>query len=391
MGLGKDLWERLEGIDALILEGNSYANPNIHYMSGLLTSDGFIYINVGGEGVLLVNKLEKERAGEKTRVEEVLAPEDLKPEKEGKDEARYKKKSLMIAQLLESKGVNSGKIGITGRFPVDLYKELDKDYEVRVVENKVKELRERKDGEEVQEVKRAQEAAASSIRKVKEILSGAKTKEGALVFKGEALTEGDLKKAILHELVEWGCTAEDIIVASGSRSSIPHPRREDEKELEAGKPIIVDVFPVRTSSRYHGDMTRTFVKGEVSGALKEMYRAVLEARETGLAKIKPGTKASEVDDVVCEVFEKYGFSTHRKDERGPAFPHSTGHGVGLEVHERPHISDGSESELERGNVIAIEPGLYHPDVGGVRIEDVVVVQGGGHKVLTSMDTEMETV
>jgi Xaa-Pro aminopeptidase len=138
--------------------------------------------------------------------------------------------------------------------------------------------------------------------------------------------------------------------------------------------------------RYYADMTRTVVKGEPEKEIKERYEAVKHAQDAALAFVKDGITCKEVHNLVCDIFEERGYGTVRKRSK-KGFIHSTGHGVGLDLHENPKVGD-NDYELRRGNVITIEPGLYDPEVGGVRLEDMVLVLKNGCENLTKFKKEL---
>jgi Xaa-Pro aminopeptidase len=132
-------------------------------------------------------------------------------------------------------------------------------------------------------------------------------------------------------------------------------------------------------------MTRTVLKGEAPEKLKEMYEAVHAAQEAAFAVLRPGILYSDVHNAACDEFEKRGYGTIRSDSK-VGFIHSTGHGVGLDIHELPSVSL-QEVEVEQGHVVTIEPGLYYPELGGIRIEDMVVITADGFENLTKMEKE----
>ena len=152
--------------------------------------------------------------------------------------------------------------------------------------------------------------------------------------------------------------------------------------LPAGEPIIVDIFPRDKGTRYHGDLTRTFCRGEPDETVREWYDLTAEAKAAALDAIEPGVTGAAVHGAACDVYEDAGWPTLRADPTAETgYIHSTGHGVGLEVHELPRLApDGGE--LAPGHVVTVEPGLYDPAVGGVRIEDLVVVTEDGSENLT---------
>ncbi|MET0786417.1 MAG: Xaa-Pro peptidase family protein [Paenisporosarcina sp.] len=169
----------------------------------------------------------------------------------------------------------------------------------------------------------------------------------------------------------------DIIVASGLRSALPHGVATD-KVIETGDFVTLDFGALYNG--YVSDLTRTVSVGEPSTQLKEMYQIVLDAQLKSLAEIKPGMSGIEADAVARDYIKAKGF--------GDAFGHSLGHGIGLEVHEGPGLSFRSETILEEGMVITIEPGIYIPEIGGVRIEDDTVVTSLGNEKLTHSTKEL---
>jgi Xaa-Pro aminopeptidase len=223
-------------------------------------------------------------------------------------------------------------------------------------------------------------AAAESL------LESASVVEGVLHRDGDPLTSEAVRREIELTLVREGCALDESIVACGADAADPHDRGSG--PLRADEPVVVDIFPRDTETRYHADMTRTFVKGTPTETLREWFDLTDEARKAALDAVGPGVTGGAVHDAACDVYEDAGLPTLRSDpDAETGFIHSTGHGVGLDVHELPRIApDGSE--LEPGNVITIEPGLYDPDVGGVRIEDLVVVTEDGYENLTEYPVEL---
>ena len=172
----------------------------------------------------------------------------------------------------------------------------------------------------------------------------------------------------------------DTIVASGTRSALPHGRASAQAIPDSGF-IILDYGVILAG--YCSDMTRTVHVGPVSAAHRRMYQAVIESQLASIEAVRPGVEVGKVDQAARDVLKKQGYDAF--------FIHSTGHGVGIDIHEPPRIAKGQKALLEAGMVITIEPGIYIPDDGGVRIEDMVLVTETGHEVLTPTDKNLITL
>ncbi len=170
----------------------------------------------------------------------------------------------------------------------------------------------------------------------------------------------------------------DVIVAFGARSSLPHARTTDRK-LKAGEPMLID-WGARLGS-YNSDLTRVFFAGRVPRKFRRIYEVVAEAQSQALAALAVGKAIGIADRKARIVIRKAGF--------GRRFGHALGHGVGLEVHEAPTVRSRNDEVLEPGMVFTVEPGIYIPGLGGVRIEDVVVIRAAGAEVLTSFEKRLE--
>ena len=169
----------------------------------------------------------------------------------------------------------------------------------------------------------------------------------------------------------------DSIVASGVRGALPHGVASD-KLIEEGELVTLDFGALYNG--YISDITRTVAVGEPSEQMKEVYEIVLAAQKRGVEQIRPGMKASEADQVVRDVIVEKGY--------GEAFGHSTGHGIGLEVHEMPALSSRNDTVLQCGMTVTVEPGIYLPGIGGVRIEDDIVLTETGNRRLTKSSKEL---
>ena len=196
---------------------------------------------------------------------------------------------------------------------------------------------------------------------------------------------------VTSELLKWEsdkvllendmANVEGMIISSGADAAIPHHLGEG--VIKPHTTIICDIFPQNRTTKYFADLTRTFVKGTPTDEVVRMYRAVLKAQKAGIDAVKPGAKGSEVHNACVKVFLAEGFHVGDK-----GFVHGTGHSLGIDVHEGPYLNRVSQEKLESGNVITVEPGLYYPKWGGVRIEDDVLVTKNGHKNLTNYPKEL---
>ena len=229
--------------------------------------------------------------------------------------------------------------------------------------------------EELRAVKDASEIAR--IRAAVDL--GARVFEQVLPLVRPGVRELDLAAEIEYRMKQGGARAPafETIVASGPRSALPHGRASL-KRLARNEFIIFDLGAILCG--YHSDMTRTVYLGTPSAREKKTYRAVRDALERARATARAGVSAGRVDAAARRVLTQRGY--------GRYFVHSTGHGLGLEIHEEPRLARGVDTRLEAGNVITLEPGVYLPGQGGVRIEDVAVVHRHGVETLTPLSTEL---
>ena len=191
--------------------------------------------------------------------------------------------------------------------------------------------------------------------------------------------ESDIAAEIEYQMKKRGASGPsfETIIASGKRAALPHARPTS-KRLKKNELVVLDLGAIL--AHYCSDMTRTVFVGRAPRRIRDWYRAVNEARAAAIAAVKPGATCGEVDAAAREVLRKSGLDQY--------FVHSTGHGLGLEVHEEPRVARGQSIRLEAGNVITIEPGVYVEGLGGIRIEDDVVVRSHGSEVLTRVSRDL---
>ena len=193
-------------------------------------------------------------------------------------------------------------------------------------------------------------------------------------------TEGYLAGLLISELRSRGAegTSFDPIVAAGPNSALPHYRPGD-ATVRRDQPLLFDWGAMLGG--YASDLTRTFLLGRVDPKVKEIYQIVYEAQEAALSVLRPGVSTKDADAAARQVIERAGY--------GKQFGHSLGHGIGRDIHELPSLRQaGKEDELRPGMVVTVEPGIYLPELGGVRIEDDVLITHSGHEVLSSLPRGM---
>ncbi len=358
-----------------------------YYLSGFDAPDPFVTLYNGTVHLLFVRSLEYGRANAESRAATVERYVDFGHEELLEEHGRHEAADRTLARFLDSHGVDS--VAVPPRFPLRTADGL-RNRDVTVAadrESALTEVRASKTDEEIDHVRGAQRANEAATERAEELIASADIDaQRRLVHDGDLLTSERVKEAIEVTLLRHGCALDETIVACGRDAADPHNRGSG--PLLADEPIIVDIFPQSKATRYHSDMTRTFLRGEPSGTVREWYDLTAEAKEAALAAVEPGVTGEEVHAAVCDVYEDAGLPTLRSDEQTETgFIHSTGHGVGLDVHELPRVSTGG-GELQPGHVVTIEPGLYDPAVGGVRIEDIVVVTGDGYENLVDYPEEL---
>ncbi|MSU55452.1 MAG: aminopeptidase P family protein [Candidatus Taylorbacteria bacterium] len=250
---------------------------------------------------------------------------------------------------------------LTSFSSVEKIKEKISDIEIINNNDLLKEIRRIKTQEEIKLLQKAAEISCLAFKKL-------------LPFIKVGVSEIYLAKKLESLLFECGAEglAFNPIIASGKNGALPHAT-PSEKKLEKGELVVID-FGASYKS-YVSDMTRTIAVGKISPTLTKIYNSVLEAQESGCKIIRSGIQASDVDKVCRKILTKHDLEKY--------FIHSTGHGIGMEVHELPSISSNASSKLKTGEVITCEPGVYINDLGGVRIEDSLIVTKNGSLNLTN--------
>ncbi len=244
---------------------------------------------------------------------------------------------------------------------------------------------------EVEHIRESLRWTCAAFERIENILHESKIKEDSLVFRGEILTSEVLKREV--ERILFDCDMEDaegMIISSGYQAAMPH--HEGAGPIRPRTSIVCDIFPRNRTSGYFADMTRTYVKGAPPERLSKMYDAVAKAQDAAFKVIKAGVRASDAHAAAEKVIQEAGFDVGpfgQTQGRDQGFIHGLGHGLGLDVHEAPSVGPHSRTILGAGTVITVEPGLYYPEWGGVRLEDVVVVTEQGCENLTNYSRKLE--
>ncbi|MDQ4128752.1 MAG: Xaa-Pro peptidase family protein [Actinomycetota bacterium] len=371
----------------LLVIGAPEHDADAYHLSGFLAPDAVICLRVAGRRYLAVSSLEYGRAAKEAPVDELLSYDELEITRLARElKSGAKAYAAAVANLLDRLGAKGSPIAVPPGFGVVYADELRARGAPLTPDATLFEgLRRAKTEEEISYIEKTQDAVEAACAHAVAILEESEVGgDDTLNWRGERLTSELLRSEIDVELLRRGCAAAGTIVAGGPQGADPHERGHG--PLKAGESIIVDIFPMDLSTRYYSDMTRTFVKGEPDDGLQEMYEAVLESQEAALSMIKAGVNGREAHRRVADVLHEAGYKTNVHDQEPgkpltEGFFHGTGHGVGLEIHEAPRVSL-ADDELIPGDVVSVEPGVYDPRVGGVRIEDLVVVTEDGCRNLT---------
>ena len=297
---------------------------------------------------------------------------------------------FISARMLREKGITHARVA-TGLPAVHLEELRAAGIEAEIDRTLFVAERRRKSAEQAAAIQEAQSAAEAAVTEVVRELAKAEIRDGVLWSNGGPLTSEKLYARAQFALGERGFTCPDMIIASSPGSALPHYRGDG--PIQANAPVIIDIFPTSRKTYFSGDLTRTVVVGEISEEVRRMHAAVLQALDVGIESISAGVPGKEPHLAVCQVLVDRGFGTTTEGFEGPdgvaRMNHSTGHGVGLEIHEEPSLRAVAEEPLEEGDVVTVEPGLYLLGFGGVRIEDTGMVTKHGFHNFTTLTRSLD--
>lgn len=362
-----------------LLVAASEHNADLLYFGRFFAPDPFVAFGHGRKKYAVLNALEISRARRDSAFDEVLSFEEWR----GKTRERCRREQVSTAEIIVTLAAEFGlsAFRVSGDFPLGLARKLEElGIGLEVNAEGLFPERERKTAEEAEAIRQGNRCSAAGIRAGEEVLRRATIKNGKLFYEGRYLTSERLKEEIEIACLRAGSVSSHTIAAGGDQACDPHCTGSG--VLRANELIIIDVFPRVTSTGYHGDMTRTFLKGRASDEQKGLVQTVRGAQKRAIGEIKAGVAGETVHRGVVSFFEERGYQTEISGTQPTGFFHGTGHGLGLEVHEAPRLS-ANGPRLKAGQVVTVEPGLYYPGLGAVRIEDVVWVRNDGAQLLSS--------
>ena len=398
-----DLSMRIRGVDGIVGYGETtLADPDLSYVvGGVLARGGFYFKKSGRQPLLLVSNLDYGSAKRSGRVKRVQTLTQWSYEKLQKYSERHDAAARLVANVLRKEGVR-GKVVLFGRNDVAKalrFAQNMRRHGVQVISERpptiVETARDTKEKHELECLRDVGRRTGKIVNYVLQSLRNAREKRGHLQLGRKRATIGLIKSIIASRLAEEGLLApEGTIFAVGASGADPHNAGGPAAEIKKGKLVVFDIFP-QAGSGYRSDLTRTFVVGRADSKARRMYEVVQQAQSDVIDSLRAGVTGEAAMNRACDVIERAGFDTVRQIYVGKkkrvtsGFIHSLGHGVGLTIGESPSLSFNSRTPLKTGEVVTVEPGVYLPGYGGVRIEDTVLIKSKGIENLTPIEKDME--
>ena len=367
-------------IARLIYAASEYS-ADLLYGCGFAAPDPFIWFETeAGKRSIIVSALEYSRALTEVKDDVTVYRQDQFID------AGHPEADALIVAMAQKNEIEQ--FAVPEAFPLGLAEKL-RAYGIKldVVDGSFFSEREFKCNDEIERIRLALRLTTAAMQRAAAIISEAEISDtNELIWQGRGLTSEIVRAEINITLIRGGGFSDSTIVAGGLDGSQPHNRGTG--PLFAHQPIVVDIFPRMADNGYWGDMTRTFVKGTPPDIVKRAFAAVKMARDRAKELIKPGAIPAEIHQFALDILNESGFSTGQNEQGHYGFFHGLGHGLGLDIHEAPRLSAANQTPLKGGEVITVEPGLYYPEWGGVRLEDVIVVTANGCECLTECETKL---
>ena len=368
---------------ARLIVAPSDTDADMLYATRIFIGDPFIFLQQKGKRTLVLSDLEIDRAKKNARADEFVMFNQLEREVQGKAKKAppYEK---VLAHFLTKRGVKRALV--PANFPLGFANEIKrKGIALETSNGLFWPAREKKTAEEIRLLERALRMTETGMKRGMEILKASKPGAGKkLKWSGKTLTSETLRAEIDSAILRAGGVPTNTIVAGGDQACDPHERGFG--PLRGDNLIILDIFPRDGKTGYWGDMTRTVVRGRASEQQRKLWETVKAGQALALKRIKAGVDGMSIHQAITELFERRGFPTEVRNGRRVGFFHGTGHGLGLEIHEYPRLQ---KVVLKAGQCLTVEPGLYYPGIGGARIEDVVIVEKDGCRILSKFPKQLE--
>ena len=372
--------------DARLIYSASESDANMLWPTRFFAPDPFIFIEKRGKRLLVMSDLEVDRARSQASVDKVLAYSEFvqRLQKRGTE---FSGLSQVLLEVF--KDLKIWRVEVPSTFPLGLADQLRAaGITLQAKADPFWPEREVKTKEEIVFINESLRAAENGMEAGIDAVRRSKIrKDGYLELDGTRLTSEILKRIINTTIMSEGFVPSHTIVASGDQCVDPH--NQGSGPIRANTSIIMDIFPRSQKTGYFGDITRTVVRGKASDRLKHAYKCVEEGQNIGFKRIRDGANAYDIHAKIMDYFTREGFPTGPMDGRMQGFFHGTGHGLGLDIHEAPGINKRNKSLLRTGHVVTVEPGLYYEGMGGVRLEDVVVVTKTGNRNLVRIPKNLE--
>lgn len=372
--------------DNLLMVADSDHDANMLYATGMFVPDPFIYLRLRGRATIVMSDLEIDRARKQAPHCRVvsLSAYQKKLRAEG---VKSPKLAHVIHTFMRERGVR--RVTAPHNFPLGLADELRRlGVSVKANPGGFFPEREQKSSAEVKKISAALVMAEVGMAEAMQALRASKIgRDGRLIHHNVPLTSEKLRSVIDTAILQANGLAAHTIVAGGKQGCDPHECGYG--PLRANEPIIIDIFPRSQKTGYFGDITRTVVRGRASEGIRRLYDTVLRGQKLAFRKVRAGVPTTDVHQAVQEFFVQQGYKTGRRNGRMEGFFHGTGHGLGLDIHESPRMGATSTGKLKPGHVVTVEPGLYYPELGGVRLEDVALVTTNSARNLTRFEKVLE--
>ncbi len=371
---------------APLLYASTEQSSDALYFGRVGVPDPFIALGLRGKKYAVVSALEFGRV-KKTSDFDVVLPLETYLNR-ARDLWPQRRPGPAEVICLLAKDFRQHRFTVPADFPAGLYDQLfELGLDLAIADGALFPDREIKSPAEAAAIREGNRLSALGFAAAEKILRSSKISGRSLKHRGQVVTSESLKFAIEVAILEAGGVSSNTIVAGGVQGCDPHERGSG--PIRPHELIVVDIFPRVTTTGYHGDMTRTFLRGRASDAQRGIVAAVRAAQLAALKMIRAGVNGRAVHLKCVEIFAALGYETKSTPKGSVGFFHGTGHGLGLAVHEPPRMSPTIDYPLRQDSVVTVEPGLYYPGIGGCRIEDVVQVKAGAPKMLSRYHYDWE--